>query len=648
MTPDAQDTFPNAEPLDVTRRRFLTVSTAAGLGGTLFPGALFELATSSAAAQSPAASGVGDWPTITPEMVDAAAAIAVIKLTSEQRQMMLAGLADQRNAALSVRDLHLLPNSVVPTDVFNPVPVGTPGPQPAPPRPVVLGPAPSIADISASQEDKVAFATIRQLGELMRQHKITSVELTKLYLARLKRYDPTLHFVITLTEERALAQAAAADRELAAGKPRGPLHGIPWGAKDLLAAKGYPTTWGAAGLEDQTFDEDAEVVKRLDAAGAVLIAKLAMGGLAQGDYWGYGPGTGKPGGRTRNPWNPRQGSSGSSSGPASATSAGCVGFAIGSETGGSISGPSSRCGVTGMRPSYGLVPRTGAMALTWSMDKLGPITRSVEDVALVLNAIYGPDGRDLSMHPAPFHADLTTDIHTMRVGYIESAFNAPTLRPLSEDETKTLSAAERTHREQQSHANFEHNTYDLKFNTRALETLRGMGLHLTPVELPDFNFSMMRNILFVEGAAAFDDLTISGRIELLGEKPGDWANEFRTARFITAVDYLQAMRIRALALNAMHQLFANFDVIVVPSSGPQLLATNLCGQPGVFVPNGMRGPDAPPFARNGEDDWPNYGGPGTPVGLTFLAPLFQDAKAVALAHAYQQKTDFHLQHPKLA
>jgi Asp-tRNA(Asn)/Glu-tRNA(Gln) amidotransferase A subunit family amidase len=648
MTSDAQDTLPNAEPLDVTRRRFLAVSTAAGLGSTLFPGALFELATSSAAAQSSAASDAGNWPAITPEMIDAAAAIVAIKLTPEQRQMMLTGLADQRSASLSVRELHL-PNSVAPTDVFNPVPAGTPGPQPAPPQPVILGPAPSIADISPSQEDKIAFATIRQLGELIRQHKITSVELTKLYLARLGRYDPTLHFVITLTEERALAQAAAADRELASGNARGPLHGIPWGAKDLLAVRGYPTTWGAAGFENQSFDEDAEVVKRLDAAGAVLIAKLTMGALAQGDLWGYAAGSGKPGGRTRNPWNPQQGSSGSSAGPASAASAGCVGFAIGTETLGSISSPSTRCGVTGLRPSFGLVPRTGAMALSWSMDKIGPITRSVEDCALVLNAIYGPDGRDQSVQPAPFHADLTTDIHTLRIGYIESAFKAPTLHPLSDDETKALSAAERARREQQNRFNFEHNAYDAKFNTRALETLRDMGLHLTPVELPDFNFTMLRNILTAEGAAAFEELTLSGRDALLaGQKPGDWPNEFRAAHLLSAVDYIQAERARAVALNAMHQLFANFDVIVTPSSGIQLTATNLCGQPAVIVPNGLRGPDAPPFVRNGEDDWPNYGGPGTPVSLTFLAPLYQDAKAVALAHAYQQKTGFQLLHPKLA
>jgi Asp-tRNA(Asn)/Glu-tRNA(Gln) amidotransferase A subunit family amidase len=648
MPISSKATLPQAESLATTRRRFLAVSTAAGLGGTLLPGALIALATTSGNAQSPAQSDLRGWPAITPEMIDAAAIIAALKLTPEQKQMMLDGLVGQRNSALRVRELHL-PNSIAPTAVFNPIPAGTPAPQPAPPQPVVLGPAPSIADIAASQEEKLAFASVRQLGELLRQHKTTSLDLTKLYLARLKRYDPTLHFVITLTEDRALKQAASADAELNAGEDRGPLHGIPWGAKDLLAVKGYPTTWGAAGFENQTFDEDAEVVKRLDAAGAVLLAKLTMGALAQGDLWGYPEGSGKPGARTRNPWNSKQGSSGSSAGSASAVSAGCVGFAIGTETLGSISSPSTRCGVTGLRPSFGLVPRTGAMALVWSMDKIGPITRSVEDCALVLNAIYGPDGQDQSLQPAPFHADLTTDIHTLRIGYIESAFKAPTLQPMSSDETKNLTPADRTKHEQQRQDYFKRRSYDAKFNTNALETLRSMGLKLTPVEMPDFHFSALLNILGAEAAAAFDDLTTSGRDALLsGQKPYDWPNGFRTSRFLSAVDYIQAECARSLALAAMHKTFADFDVIVTPSGGTQLTATNLCGQPAVIVPNGLRGADAPPFLQTKDDDWPDYGGPGTPVSITFLAPLYQDAKAVALAHAYQQKTGFHLLHPKLA
>lgn len=646
MTPDGKAPLP-----DATRRRFLAVSTAAGLGSTLLPGALLALATQGAAtanAQRETSSDLRGWPAITPEMLDAAAAIAAIKLTPEQKQMMLEGVQGERNSALRVRELHLA-NSVAPTAVFDPVPVGMDSPRPEPPRAVVLGPPPGIAHLSASEEEKVAFATVRELGEMLRQHKITSTELTKLYLTRLKRYDPELLFVITLTEERALKQAAEADKELAAGKPRGPLHGIPWGAKDLLAVKGYPTTWGAAGFENQSFDDDAEVVKRLDAAGAVLIAKLTMGALAQGDLWGYAAATGKRGGRTRNPWNPQQGSSGSSAGSASATSAGCVGFAIGTETLGSISSPSTRCGVTGLRPSFGLVPRTGAMALSWSMDKIGPITRSVEDCALVLNAIYGPDGNDHCVQPAAFHADLTIDVRKLRVGYIGSAFEPPKYQSPSDDELKGLSATDRERHIEQSKSSFQRRAYDARFATAALAHLREMGITLTAMELPSFHFSALLNILSAESAAAFDDLTVSGRDALLsGQKPYDWPNGFRTARFISAVDYIQAERARSLAITAMHQAFQGFDVIVTPSGGTQLTATNLCGQPAVIVPNGLRGDDAPAFVRNGDDDWPDYGGPGTPVSLTFLAPLYQDAKACALAHAYQQKTGFQKLHPKLS
>src|SRR5882724_8346892 len=260
--------------------------------------------------------------------------------------------------------------------------------------------------------EELAFASVRQLAELMRTKKISSVALTEMYLQRLKKYHATLKYVVTLTEERAMAQAKKADAEIAAGKYRGPLHGIPWGAKDLLATKGYKTTWRAAGFENQMIDEDATVVQRLDKAGAVLVAKLTLGALAQGDVWF--------GGVTRNPWNPKQGSSGSSAGPASATAAGCVAFSIGSETLGSISSPSTRCGCTGLRPTFGLVPRTGAMALSWSMDKLGPICRTVEDCALVLSAIHGPDGKDRTVEKAAFNWDANLDWRKLRVGYLKT------------------------------------------------------------------------------------------------------------------------------------------------------------------------------------------------------------------------------------
>jgi Asp-tRNA(Asn)/Glu-tRNA(Gln) amidotransferase A subunit family amidase len=588
-------------------------------------------------------------------MIDAAAVIAAVHITDEQKQMMLDGLVDQRNSALRVRELHLA-NSIAPVAMTNPVPAGTTPPPIEQPQPVRLAPPPSIAHILAEAQGSTAetaseawaFASVRELNVALRQRKLTSLALTKMYLARLRRYDPLLHFVITYTEQRALEQAAQADRELASGHDRGPLHGIPWGAKDLLAVKGYPTTWGAAGFEHQVFDEDAEVVKRLDAAGAVLVAKLSMGALAQGDLWGYPAGSGKPGGRTRNPWNPRQGSSGSSAGSASAVAAGCVAFAIGTETLGSISSPCTRCGATGLRPSFGLVPRTGAMALSWSMDKIGSIARSVEDCALVLHAIAGPDGDDLSVHSGAFNADLTIDVRKLRVCYLKSAFDTPTLQPLPKDELATLTATDRTKREAEHKAQFERRAYDAKYEAATLDRLRAMGVTLMPCDLPQFHFSALLNILSAEAAAAFDELTLSGRDALLaGQKPFDWPNEFRTARFISAVDYIQAQRARTLAIAQMHELFANFDMIIAPSGGAQLTATNLCGQPAVIVPNGIRGDDAPPPASNEDGALDNVGGPGTPVSITFLAPLYGEDKACALANAYQQKSGFLGLHPRL-
>jgi len=405
---------------------------------------------------------------------------------------------------------------------------------------------------------------------------------------------------------------------------------VPWGGKDLLAVAGYRTTWGAGGFETQSFDYDAEVVKRLDAAGAVLIAKLSMGALAQNDGWF--------GGRTRNPWNPAQGSSGSSAGSASATSAGCVGFSIGTETLGSISSPSTRCGVTGLRPSFGLVPRTGAMALSWSMDKIGPITRSVEDCAIVLNAIYGQDGHDLSVQPAAFNPDLTMDIHKLKVGYIKSSFDEPKMPEPGANDTEQRAA--------QRKLQYDRQVYDYQYAKKSLTVLKEMGIELVPMEMPKFPFSSLTPMLEAEAAAAFDSLTVSGRDALLtGQTPGDWPNTFRVARMYSAVDYINASRARTLALAQMTEAFAPFDVIVTSGQGTQLTATNLCGQPAVIVPNGVRGDDAPGAATQGGN---SNGGPGTPLSLTFLAPLYQDAKAVALAHAYQVKTGFHLLHPKLA
>lgn len=652
---------------DATRRRFLAIISSAGLlpavasagGAAIFPGALLALASTEAAAQGrTAGEGAGkdsgaaaDLPKITDSMIEAAAAIAGLHFTPEGRQTMLEGLNNQREDIAEVRKL-ALPNSVAPSMVQDPVLPGTVLNTIR--QPAKMGPAPSVASIALSavvngevvnREEQVAFATVRQLGELLRAKKTTSIELTKLYLARLQRFDPKLHFVVTLTAERALAQAAAADREMAAGKLRGPLHGIPWGAKDLLAVKGYPTTWGAGPFMGQSFDYDAEVVKRLDAAGAVLVAKLTLGALAQGDLWGAAPGV-----RTRNPWNPKQGSSGSSAGVASAVAAGCVGFGLGTETLGSISSPATRCGCTGLRPSFGLVPRTGAMALSWSMDKIGPIARSVEDAALVLEAIYGPDGQDPSVQPAAFNADFTIDVRQLRVGYLKSAFDVPTPQPATPpSETLAGKELEAYNRRQAGRkSQFERQVYDAPIAAKALDVLRGMGISLQPAELPKFDYGALVPMLEAEAAAAFDELTRSGRdAQLAGQMPFDWPNSFRTARLYPAVDYINASRARRLAMESLHAFFESFDVVVAPSSGPQLTATNLCGQPAVIVPNGFRGADAPPPADAGDGALNNAGGPGTPVSLTFLGPLYGEAKVCALAAAYQAKTGFQLRHPRL-
>jgi Asp-tRNA(Asn)/Glu-tRNA(Gln) amidotransferase A subunit family amidase len=644
--PDSKDTALDAG--DQNRRRFLTVCSAAGLVTTLLPGALLALAAQSAAA--PTADSAKPSPTlkITLEMMDAAAAIAGLTLTAEQKNMMLTGLNTQRESVAAIRDLHLA-NSVAPAFVFDPVPPGTVLDTAR--RPIkISAPAHVVFERDARAGDpaafeSLAFLTVRDLAELIKTRRITSTELTRMYLARLRRLDPQLHCVVNLTEDRALKQAAAADAEIAAGKYRGPLHGIPWGAKDLIAVKGYPTTWGAGGFEQQQFDEDAEVVKRLDQASAVLIAKLSLGALAQGDLWGDK----QHGVRTRNPWNLRQGSSGSSAGPGSATAAGCVGFAIGTETLGSISSPSTRCGITGLRPSFGLVPRTGAMALSWTMDKIGPICRSVEDCALVLSAIYGPDGRDLSVQNAAFNWDATIDWKKLRVGYLKSAFDlAPAAPPAALNPGTPEEMESYRKRIADSEAANARAVYDLKYLAAALAALRKMGVAPTPLELPKFPFTSVSPVLQAEAAAAFDDLTRSGRDALLvGQLANDWPNIFRTARFYSAVDYIQAMRARTLAVAEMAKLFATVDVIVTPSQGVQLTATNLTGHPAVIVPNGIRGDDAPK-PQNDQDGSPqNTGGPGTPVSLTFLGALYSDARLAAFARAYQEATGFHRLHPNL-
>jgi Asp-tRNA(Asn)/Glu-tRNA(Gln) amidotransferase A subunit family amidase len=566
----------------VDRREFMGYFAGIGLSTTLFPGVLWAKI-----------SGGAD---ITVETIASAEEVAGITFDPAERELMLDGLKQQEQRIEALHKV-VLQNSVSPAIVFDPLPPGkTIVPEAR--RPMVRS---KVAHRAVPAEDELAFLPVTELSELLRRKRVTSVQLTQMYLARLKKYDPVLKCVISLTEDRALRQAYSADAEIRAGKHRGPLHGIPWGAKDLLAVRGYKTTWGAGPFKDQVIDADATVVQRLDAAGAVLVAKLTLGELAQGDIWF--------GATTKNPWKVDQGSSGSSAGPASATAAGLVGFAIGSETLGSISSPSTRCGTTGLRPTFGRVPRTGAMALSWTMDKLGPICRSVEDCAIVLDAIYGPDGQDNSVIPAGYHWNAQLSPKKLRVGYVKSAFDTPLTDPA--DAKRTMHATK-------------------PFDDAALDVFRRLGVNLIPVDLPDVPYDAMRIILTAEAAAAFDDLTRSNRDnELVQQGKFDWPNTFRTSRFIPAVDYVNANRLRSIAIQKWDDLMRTVDVIVTPTGAAnlsQLVATNLTGHPAVIIPNGFR------------DD-------GTPVSITFLAGLFEEAKMLAVARAYQEATGFHLKHP---
>ena len=558
-------------PLLADRRRFLSVCSSLGLTSTLLPGVLWAMGQ--------------DTPSITPELLASACRVAGLEVDEEQRKLMVKTLNEQLVGARDIRAMDL-PNSVSPAYSFDPVlPGGTTWDTAKRPMKVSAARPPRVGqDLEA-----LAFTSVRDLAELVRTRKVTSLALTEMFLARLERLDTKLRCVITLTKERALAQAKEADREIAAGKYRGFLHGIPWGAKDLLAVKDYPTTWGAGGFEKQRIEEDATAVQRLDAAGAVLVAKLTLGALAFGDKWF--------GGMTRNPWKLDEGSRGSSAGSASAVAAGCVPFAMGSETYGSISSPSTRCGVTGLRPTFGRVPRTGAMALSWTMDKLGSLARTVEDTALVLAAIQGPDGKDRAVRDVPFNWDSTVALGSIRVGYLK--------------------------------ADFERDRPTKAFDDAALEKLKAMGVKLVPVALPDVKPDAIVNLLTAEAAAAFDSMTHSGRDKLLTEQgENDWPNLFRVAQLMPAVDYINAQRARMLAMEAMAKTFADVDVIVAPTGDPQVVITNLTGHPAIIVPNGFR--------EN-----------GTPVSLTFLGRLYGEAKMLAVARAYQEATGFHLQYPKV-
>jgi Asp-tRNAAsn/Glu-tRNAGln amidotransferase A subunit and related amidases len=451
--------------------------------------------------------------------------------------------------------------------------------------------------------DDLAFATVPQLAEFIRTKKITSTDLTKMYLGRLKRFGPKLLCVVTLTEDLALKQAAAADDEIKRGKYRGPLHGIPWGAKDLFATKGIKTTWGAEPYRDQVIDYDSTVVERLNEAGAVLVAKLSMGALAQGPRWF--------GGVTRNPWSPddtQTGSSGSSAGPASATAAGLVGFSIGTETLGSIISPSSVCGCAGLRPTYGRVSRYGAMGLSWTMDKIGPICRGVEDCAAALNALYGPDGKDITVGDAPFNWNPDTNLSTLRIGYLKSEFEGTgftNIQPGQQQEQRRAA-------------------YKV-----ALDVLEKAGAKLVPIEMPKLQTASLRFILTAEAAAAFDDITRDGRVnQLSGQNPGDWPNTFRTSRFIPAVEYLRAQRARTLLIHEMEKLMSQWDVFVSPAPGSSsLLVSNLTGNPAICVPCG--------FVND------------RPLAIMFTGGVYDEVAPLRVALAFERATSWHTMHPKM-
>src|SRR6266849_4478272 len=453
-----------------------------------------------------------------------------------------------------------------------------------------------------SKPEDIAFAPVTRLSRWIEQRKITSEQLTQIYLKRLQTFDPKLRCVITLTSDLALAQAKKADEEIAAGKYRGPLHGIPWGAKDLLDTAGIPTTYGAEPFRNRMPTEDAAIVKRLHEAGAVLLAKLSLGALALNDIWF--------GGQTMNPWLLEEGSSGSSAGPGAATAAGLVGFAMGSETGGSIVGPSMRCGLTGLRPTYGRVPRTGAMTLCWSLDKLGPMTRSVEDAILVLHAISGPDAGDLASVPSKLDFDVAASVQGLRVGYFPGWMRA---NPATD------------------------------VDRAALETCRKLGMVPTEVSLPDWPYDSLFLILFAESAAAFEELTLSHGVDQLKvQTPDAWPNLFRQARFLSAVDFVQADRFRRKVAKEMARVFSRVDLLLVPSLRDEMLTlTNFTGHPSLTLRAGFV------EVSEARSDWapdPNHPLPKfspprrVPHGITLIGRLFEEGTlgraGIALERAF--------------
>ncbi len=622
-----------SETSSYDRRAFMAYFTSVGLGSTLLPGVLW----------SQAAQAQPGTP-ITKEMVAVAEQLSGLEFTDEERTAIAQGLTNSRR---TIQQLHATPlNSAVwPSFVFDPLPAGATMPEIKPLKMVRQKVAVMARPTSL---EELAYTGVAALSEMVRTRKVKPSELTEMYLGRLKKYDPQLHCVITLTEDRARAQARALDSEISSGKYRGPLHGIPWGAKDLLAVKGYPTTWGAGLYKDQSFDFDATVVTRLDDAGAILLAKLTLGALAQGDVW-YGE-------RTRNPWAPTEGSSGSSAGPASATAAGCVAFGIGTETNGSITSPSSTCGLSGHRPTFGRVARTGAMTLAWTMDKIGPITRSAEDCALVFDAIQGPDGSDRAVKAVPFNWHATTPLSKLRFAYVEpqlqrtSPTDSTMVKPPISDGVKA-----------------------------AITALESQGATVKMIAaLPTAN-QYASLILDSECGAAFQADTLTDKVKEL-ETPRDflppdpqghvrgystWAATFRRGQFVPAADYINAMRARTILMQQYWDVFKDVDVVILTNENTSV--TNLTGTPCITVPTAITVPPAQGGRGGGggggrgsasgavTDTATRASAPPPPApprlarpgSVRFLGALYRDDHILRAAHAFQRATSFHREKPPL-
>ncbi len=598
------------------RRQFL-IKAPLGLLAVASAGQVTAQATKEAAAAGAAAAGVaaagaapagappvfGNAPAVGPEVTVTTFAeaekLVQIQLSEPERQMvsgswrtLMAPLLERRTGPHKTA----LTNTDVPATQWNPV---LPGARVGPAHDQFVRSKSDGAPLPKLDAD-IAFAPVTRLSHWLQTRQLSSERLTGIYLERIHRFNPTLRCVITVTEQHALAQARAADREIALGKYRGPLHGIPYGVKDLLDTAGIATTFGAEPFRDRVPAADSAVVQRLTQAGAVLIGKLSLGALALNDIWF--------GGQTMNPWLPEEGASGSSAGPGSATAAGLVGFSIGSETGGSIVSPSMRCGVTGLRPTFGRVPRTGAMTLCWSLDKLGPMTRSVEDAMLVLHAISGPDAGDLASTPAKLAFDANAPVRGLKVGYIPGWMN--------EDPATEVDRA-------------------------ALDAIKQLGMIPTPVTLPDWSYDALNVILFAEGAAAFEEITMDHRIDQLREQvPDAWPNIFRSARFLSAVDLVQADRMRRKVAIEMARLCAEVDLLLVPSLRDEMLViSNNTGHPSLTLRTGSV------LVSEARSDWvadpahplPKFSPPRrVPHGVTLIGRLFDEGTIARVGMALER------------